>query len=150
MLFSNMNMSGHQFGCRLDAVCSQRFSLFAIPSVQGGARSVQLAHSVSQCMVAALLCILHLLNGNDALGWPCLQVPLKRLLLETDAPDGKPRLGEPYQQKLFSFQRQDKSNEKELNHPTNIRCVHCCTKCCMSTGQNATDTVYDVGKDTWF
>ncbi|KAL3138173.1 hypothetical protein ABBQ38_005399 [Trebouxia sp. C0009 RCD-2024] len=48
------------------------------------------------------------------------RVPLKRLLLETDAPDGKPRLGEPYQQKLFSFQRQDKSNEKELNHPTNI------------------------------
>lgn len=48
------------------------------------------------------------------------RVPLERLLLETDAPDGKPHLGEPYQQNLLSFQGQGDSNQHDLNHPANI------------------------------
>lgn len=111
---------------------------------------VQLAHNfVSQMHGSCTIVYSAVLKRNDELGWSCLQVPLNRLLLETDAPDGKPRLGEPYQQKLFSIQGQTNSNEQELNHPANIRCVHCCTKCCMSTGQNATDADYDLGKDVW-
>lgn len=52
-----------------------------------------------------------------------LQIPLERLLLETDAPDGKPRLGDPYQEKLVYLQAQNNATEQDLNHPVNIRCV---------------------------
>lgn len=49
------------------------------------------------------------------------KVPLNRLLLETDAPDGRPQLGAAYQDKLFSVQQQDSTEDQELNHPANIR-----------------------------
>lgn len=52
-----------------------------------------------------------------------MQVPLNRLLLETDAPDGRPQLGAAYQDKLFSVQQQDSTEDQELNHPANIRHV---------------------------
>ena len=63
------------------------------------------------------------MKGADALGWSCLQIPLARLLLETDAPDGKPRLGEPYHEKLVGLEAQNDLTEQDLNHPANIRCV---------------------------
>jgi Tat protein secretion system quality control protein TatD with DNase activity len=50
-----------------------------------------------------------------------LQIPLERLLLETDAPDGRPRLGDPYQERLLNVQSQDGTEDPELNHPANIR-----------------------------
>ena len=50
-----------------------------------------------------------------------LQIPLERLLLETDAPDGRPRLGDPYQERLLNVQSQDGTKDQELNHPANIR-----------------------------
>lgn len=64
-----------------------------------------------------------MVKGFDPLGWSPLQIPLERLLLETDAPDGKPWLGEPYQRKLVDLQAQNNSPEQGLNHPVNIRCV---------------------------
>ena len=66
-----------------------------------------------------------MLKGADAQTWQCLQIPLRQLLLETDAPDGKPRLDEPYQANLIDLQSHSKSSEQDLNHPANIRCVHC-------------------------
>lgn len=50
-----------------------------------------------------------------------LQIPLERLLLETDAPDGRPCFGDPYQQRLLNVQSQDGTEDQELNHPANIR-----------------------------
>jgi Tat protein secretion system quality control protein TatD with DNase activity len=53
-----------------------------------------------------------------------VQIPLERLLLETDAPDGRPRLGDvwgTYQEQLLNFQSQDGTEDQELNHPANIR-----------------------------
>ncbi len=50
-----------------------------------------------------------------------LQIPLERLLLETDAPDGRPRLGSPYQERLLNIQSQGGAADEELNHPANIR-----------------------------
>lgn len=49
------------------------------------------------------------------------KIPLERLLLETDAPDGRPRLGDPYQERLLNVQSQDGTENQELNHPANIR-----------------------------
>ncbi|KAL0020598.1 hypothetical protein WJX77_009472 [Trebouxia sp. C0004] len=49
------------------------------------------------------------------------KIPLERLLLETDAPDGRPRLGDPYQERLLNLQSQDGTEDQELNHPANIR-----------------------------
>ena len=53
----------------------------------------------------------------------CLQVPLGRLLLETDAPEGRPRLGEPYESRLKGVKSQSGSDGEGLNHPVNIRFV---------------------------
>ena len=68
---------------------------------------------------------LQTVKGADAFGCPCFQISLERLLLETDAPDGKPRLGEPYQEKLIDLEAQNDSTEQDLNHPANIRCRSC-------------------------
>ena len=86
----------------------------------------------------------------------CLQIPLELLLLETDAPDGKPRLDEPYQANLVHLQTQSKSSEQDLNHPANIRCVRCdllyrMVHSCMSgqrhrLGQWQADAVADAAK----
>lgn len=56
-----------------------------------------------------------------------VQVPLNRLLLETDAPDGRPRLGEPYDDKLLDIGQEQGENCAQLNCPANIRC-HNATK----------------------
>ena len=83
---------------------------------------------VTVCMYMSCVCYLaeqlSTLEGADALGWTCLQISLERLLLETDAPDGKPRLGDPYQEKLVDLVAQNDSTEQDLNHPANIRYVH--------------------------
>ena len=51
-----------------------------------------------------------------------MQIPLYRLLLETDAPDGKPRLGEPYQERMHSVaSERGGEEENSLNHPAKIR-----------------------------
>ena len=51
-----------------------------------------------------------------------MQIPLDRLLLETDAPDGKPRLDEPYKQRMHSVVSEGGNEEQNsLNHPANIR-----------------------------
>ena len=60
---------------------------------------------------------MHVLDADD----DSLQIPLERLLLETDAPDGRPRLGDPYQERLLNVQSQDGTENQELNHPANIR-----------------------------
>lgn len=92
--------------------------------------------SVNACQLTLLhRCAVVFPQTLTELGWLCLQVPLERLLLETDAPDGKPHLGEPYQQNLLSFQGQGDSNQHDLNHPANIRCVHCCTGCCTTASR---------------
>jgi Tat protein secretion system quality control protein TatD with DNase activity len=55
------------------------------------------------------------------------QVPLDRLLLETDAPDGLPRLPEDQSSRLIcpvacpATSDDDGSPREELNHPGNIR-----------------------------
>lgn len=48
-------------------------------------------------------------------------MPLDRLLLETDAPDGKPRLGQPYKEKLRELPTHRQQDDEGLNHPVNIR-----------------------------
>ena len=58
-----------------------------------------------------------------------MQVPLERLLLETDAPDGKPRLGQPYKEKLRGLPTQSQGDDDGLNHPVNIRSVQPSTPC---------------------
>ena len=60
---------------------------------------------------------MHVLDADD----DSLQIPLERLLLETDAPDGRPCLGDPYQERLLTVQSQDGTENQELNHPANIR-----------------------------
>lgn len=50
-----------------------------------------------------------------------MQIPLDRLLLETDAPDGRPRLGEPYQERLLSTADKQEDDQNVSNHPANIR-----------------------------
>ena len=51
-----------------------------------------------------------------------MQIPLDRLLLETDAPDGRPRLGEPYDRNLVDLEEEGDESKGQLNHPANIRC----------------------------
>ena len=95
---------------------------------------------VTVCMVTVRIymsCVCYLaeqlstLEGADALGSTCLQISLERLLLETDAPDGKPRLGDPYQEKLVDLVAQNNSTEQDMNHPANIRYVHTGLMCRM-------------------
>lgn len=53
-----------------------------------------------------------------------MQIPLDRLLLETDAPDGRPSLNEPYSTRLHSMAEAPQGAEQsKSNHPANIRYV---------------------------
>lgn len=67
-----------------------------------------------------------------------MQIPLDRLLLETDAPDGRPRLDEPYQQRLHSLADDPDPNEQNrANHPANIRYSKSCMRLHIKASKHA-------------
>lgn len=67
-----------------------------------------------------------------------MQVPLDRLLLETDAPDGRPRLEDQDQHKLWSVHSEHGPDDQQLNHPANIRYapVNCAQSCLCNLNES--------------
>ena len=63
------------------------------------------------------VCVLFPSLIYNLLMWPLTQIPLDRFLLETDAPDGKPKLDG-----LLSLEAgHPDEKDVQLNHPGNIR-----------------------------